>query len=204
MKEGENMTAFELWKRAKKECPPGSLLLFRIGDYYEMFGADAVAAAGILGMSLTKRGGEPMCGVPYHAVELYIEKLVRAGKKVVLGDPLATRPLGLDAGGAEAVGCRGEGEEAMQSKKKYYAETSTGPDAGTSRAKWRMTGTFGTLDQVRQDVAVFAGEFAAQADNGTEDEWWRAAEEAKTANPGDVIGGGALERAWRIVEDTEG
>lgn len=74
------------YKRAKAECPPGFILLFRIGDFYEMFGQDARAAADILGLTLTKRNGLPMCGIPYHAAELYLTKLVRAGKKCALCD----------------------------------------------------------------------------------------------------------------------
>ena len=88
------MTLLDQWERAKAECPEGALLLLRVGDFYEMLGEDAVAAAGILGLTLTKRQNRPMCGVPYHAAELYLEKLIRAGRKVVLGDPLLARPLG--------------------------------------------------------------------------------------------------------------
>lgn len=88
------MTLLDQWERAKAECPEGALLLLRVGDFYELLGEDAVAAAGILGLTLTKRQNQPMCGVPYHAVELYLEKLIRAGRKVVLGDPLLAAPLG--------------------------------------------------------------------------------------------------------------
>ena len=64
------------------------LLFFRLGDFYEMFSEDAVVASSILGLTLTKRQNLPMCGVPYHSVELYLMKLVKAGTKVVLGDPI--------------------------------------------------------------------------------------------------------------------
>ncbi len=94
------MSVLDQWARAKAECPEGALLLLRVGDFYELIGEDAVAAAGILGLTLTKRQNLPMCGVPYHAVELYLEKLLKAGKKVALGDPILARPLGKEGGAA--------------------------------------------------------------------------------------------------------
>ena len=49
----------------KREVPRGAILMFRLGDFYEMFGEDAVVAAPILGATLTRRGSQPMCGIPY-------------------------------------------------------------------------------------------------------------------------------------------
>ena len=70
----------------KREVPSGAILMFRLGDFYEMFGEDAVVAAPILGATLTRRGNQPMCGVPYHALNTYLAKLIRAGKTVALVD----------------------------------------------------------------------------------------------------------------------
>lgn len=84
----EESPTMRQYHRAKAECPPGTILLFRLGDFYEMFEADALAAAAILGLTLTKRQGVPMCGVPYHAAELYISKLLDAGQKVALCDQM--------------------------------------------------------------------------------------------------------------------
>ncbi|MGC1481054.1 MAG: DNA mismatch repair protein MutS [Chthoniobacterales bacterium] len=70
----------------RRELPPGTLLLFRLGDFYEMFGDDAKEAAAILNVALTKRGTTPMCGVPFHAAKGYIEKLITAGKRVAICD----------------------------------------------------------------------------------------------------------------------
>jgi DNA mismatch repair protein MutS len=67
----------------------GALLFYRMGDFYEMFFDDAVQAAAALDIALTKRGkhlGEdiPMCGVPIHAAEAYLSKLIRKGHKVAV------------------------------------------------------------------------------------------------------------------------
>ncbi|TNE59381.1 MAG: DNA mismatch repair protein MutS [Alphaproteobacteria bacterium] len=72
-----------------KEANPGALLFYRMGDFYELFFEDAVAAARALDITLTKRGkhlGEdiPMCGVPVHAAESYLERLIRQGFKVAV------------------------------------------------------------------------------------------------------------------------
>ena len=70
----------------KRESPAGAIVMFRLGDFYEMFGEDAVVASPILGATLTHRGNQPMCGVPYHALNSYLAKLIRAGKTAVLCD----------------------------------------------------------------------------------------------------------------------
>lgn len=82
---------------AAKEQHPDNILFFRLGDFYEMFFDDAKLAAKELGLTLTSRSGNkdktPMCGVPYHAAEAYINKLVSRGYKVAIaeqiGDPKA-------------------------------------------------------------------------------------------------------------------
>lgn len=70
----------------KREVPTGVIVMFRLGDFYEMFGEDAIIAAPILGATLTHRGDQPMCGVPYHALNSYLAKLIRAGKTAALCD----------------------------------------------------------------------------------------------------------------------
>lgn len=81
---------------------PGALLLFRVGDFYETFGEDAIKAAGILGIVLTKRGNgseseTALAGFPHHSLETYLPKLVRAGQRVAicdqLEDPKATKTI---------------------------------------------------------------------------------------------------------------
>lgn len=76
-----------------KEDYPEALLLFRCGDFYETYGDDAVTASKILGIVLTKRSSVtanpiPMAGVPFHAINSYLPKLVRAGYKVAICDQL--------------------------------------------------------------------------------------------------------------------
>src|SRR5579872_4129840 len=74
---------------AAKKQHPSALLLFRLGDFYELFYDDAILASKILQITLTSRNKEkgaaiPMCGVPYHAAENYIAKLIRKGFKVAI------------------------------------------------------------------------------------------------------------------------
>jgi DNA mismatch repair protein MutS len=74
------------YRRIKGELPKDALLLFRLGDFYEMFFEDAQVGAGLLNVALTKRGVVPMCGIPFHAANAYIGRLLRAGKKVAICD----------------------------------------------------------------------------------------------------------------------
>ena len=77
--------------REAKEQHPDGILLFRLGDFYEIFFEDAVLAAPIMGVTLTSRplgksGRAPMCGVPHHAWQAYVGRLLRAGYKVAICD----------------------------------------------------------------------------------------------------------------------
>ncbi|MGQ9809502.1 MAG: DNA mismatch repair protein MutS, partial [Armatimonadota bacterium] len=71
---------------AIKEQYPDVLVMFRMGDFYEMFDEDAEKAAPILEIVLTRRDGRPMCGVPYHALERYMARLLAAGMRVAVCD----------------------------------------------------------------------------------------------------------------------
>jgi DNA mismatch repair protein MutS len=70
----------------KRGLPKGTLLLFRLGDFYELFFEDAVEASKLLGLTLTKRQEHPMAGLPYHAADNYVTKLLAAGRKVAICD----------------------------------------------------------------------------------------------------------------------
>jgi DNA mismatch repair protein MutS len=83
---------------AAKRAHPDCVLLFRLGDFFEMFGDDAERSAPVLGVTLTARafgrtGRMPMCGVPYHSLDIYARKLLEAGSKVAICDQIeAARP----------------------------------------------------------------------------------------------------------------
>jgi DNA mismatch repair protein MutS len=74
------------YQSIRRTLPAGSLLLFRLGDFYELFFEDARIAAPLLNVALTKRNGMPMCGVPFHAAENYIGRLIKAGHRVAICD----------------------------------------------------------------------------------------------------------------------
>ncbi|MDR1146296.1 MAG: DNA mismatch repair protein MutS [Verrucomicrobiales bacterium] len=76
------------YRQIKGEIPKDALLLFRLGDFYELFFDDAKAAAALLNLTLTKRHGTPMCGVPYHAAENYIGRLIGSGRRVAICDQM--------------------------------------------------------------------------------------------------------------------
>ena len=76
----------------QKAAAPDALLLFRMGDFYETFYEDAQTAARVLGITLTSRGTNtdgkpiPLAGIPYHALESYLPRLVHAGYKVAISE----------------------------------------------------------------------------------------------------------------------
>ena len=87
-KEG-NVTPLMKQYYATKAQYPDALLLYRMGDFYETFGEDAITTARILGITLTKRSsGSPgtveLAGFPHHALDTYLPKLIRAGNRVAI------------------------------------------------------------------------------------------------------------------------
>ena len=74
------------YRRLRASIPADTLLLFRLGDFYELFFEDAKEASGLLNVALTQRNGVPMCGMPYHAAQTYIAKLIKAGRRVAICD----------------------------------------------------------------------------------------------------------------------
>jgi DNA mismatch repair protein MutS len=77
------------YQRLRKSIPPDTFLLFRLGDFYEMFFDDAKEASALLNVALTRRNGVPMCGVPYHAAQGYIRKIIEAGRRVAVCDQMS-------------------------------------------------------------------------------------------------------------------
>src|SRR5665213_1870699 len=94
MPETEKLTPMmQQYFEVKRGLPRDTLLLFRLGDFYELFFEDAVVASRLLGLTLTKRQETPMAGLPFHAVDNYVGKLLAAGRKVALCDQQeAARP----------------------------------------------------------------------------------------------------------------
>src|SRR5262252_8377912 len=91
-----------------KARQPDALVFFRMGDFYELFFEDAQKAAAALGITLTARGQHggqpiPMAGVPAHAMEAYLAKLIRAGFKVAVCDQLEDPAEARRRGGSKAV-----------------------------------------------------------------------------------------------------
>ena len=79
--------------KAIKQKYPDAILLFRVGDFYETFGQDAVVASQVLGITLTKRNNgaaasSDLAGFPHHALDTYLHKLVKAGYRVAICDQL--------------------------------------------------------------------------------------------------------------------
>ncbi len=78
--------AMRQYMQAKSEVPDDAILLFRMGDFYELFFDDAKRAAPLMDIVLTQRAGVPMCGVPYHALRTYTSRLLEAGVKVAIAE----------------------------------------------------------------------------------------------------------------------
>src|SRR5207247_859248 len=76
------------YRRIKGELPRDALLLFRLGDFYEMFFEDAQVGAQLLNLALTSRNSVPMCGLPFHAANSYIARILKAGRKVAICDQM--------------------------------------------------------------------------------------------------------------------
>jgi DNA mismatch repair protein MutS len=82
------------YREMREKLAPQTILLFRLGDFYEVFGEDAVVASKVLGLTLTKRHETPMAGLPYHAAPAYVNRLLAAGWKVAIGDQLEAPTVG--------------------------------------------------------------------------------------------------------------
>jgi DNA mismatch repair protein MutS len=135
---------------AVKKQYPAALLLFRLGDFYELFYDDAVVASKILQITLTSRNKEkdqavPMCGVPYHAAENYITRLIRAGHKVAICEQMEQPGPGKKIVRREIVRVltpgTASGSGLVEAKENNYlaAVARSGPRAGAPGAVARTT-----------------------------------------------------------------
>jgi DNA mismatch repair protein MutS len=84
MAEKSTTPMMKQYRRIKAELPDDVILFFRLGDFYELFFEDAKRAAPILEIALTKRQSIPMCGIPFHALDGYLSKMIKAGCKVAI------------------------------------------------------------------------------------------------------------------------
>ena len=75
-------------KESYKDC----ILFYRLGDFYEMFDDDAEEISKLLNLTLTHRASQKMCGIPYHAAKIYIARLLRLGKKIVICEQVGEIP----------------------------------------------------------------------------------------------------------------
>ena len=94
MADEENLTPMMVQYRGIKEKYKTEVVFFRLGDFYEMFDEDAVEVSRLLNLTLTHRAGRPMCGIPYHAAKIYIARLLRLGKKIVICEQVGEIPKG--------------------------------------------------------------------------------------------------------------
>src|ERR1700743_1802243 len=90
--------------RALHAAAPDCLLFFRMGGFFELFFEDALTASACLDIALTQRGdGVPMCGVPAHAADGYLARLIKAGHRVAIADQVETPAEAKKRGGSKAL-----------------------------------------------------------------------------------------------------
>ena len=94
MSDEQNLTPMMVQYRSIKENYKNEVVFFRLGDFYEMFDDDAVEVSRLLNLTLTHRASQPMCGIPYHAAKIYIARLLRFGKKIVICEQVGEIPKG--------------------------------------------------------------------------------------------------------------
>ena len=88
----ENLTPMMIQYRGIKEHYKNEVVFFRLGDFYEMFDDDAEEISKLLNLTLTHRASQKMCGIPYHAAKIYIARLLRLGKKIVICEQVGEIP----------------------------------------------------------------------------------------------------------------
>jgi DNA mismatch repair protein MutS len=149
---------------AEKAKHPEALLFFRMGDFYELFFEDAVAASQALGIALTKRGQHqgqdiPMCGVPHHAADSYLSKLIRSGFKVAVCEQMEDPALAKKRGSKSIVH--------RSVIRVVTPGTVTEESILDARAANRLAGVVPGKDAAKDDWAlawadISTGEFAVQ------------------------------------------
>ena len=90
--EDQKQTPMMMQYASIKQNYKDEVVFFRLGDFYEMFDNDAVEVSRLLNLTLTHRQANPMCGIPYHAAKIYIARLLRLGKKIVICEQVGDIP----------------------------------------------------------------------------------------------------------------
>jgi DNA mismatch repair protein MutS len=149
------------YHRLKRDIPSDAILLFRLGDFYELFFNDAEEGSRLLDLTLTQRQGTPMCGMPYHAAEGYIAQLLKAGRRVAICDQMeAPRPGQVVRREVTQILTPGSILDAGQLEPKqnnFLAAVS--PVAGKGSEGGMATGSFGVAALDLTTGEFFAGEF---------------------------------------------
>lgn len=131
----ENLTPMmQQYQGIRRSLPPDTLLLFRLGDFYEMFFEDAQVASGILNVALTKRNLVPMCGIPFHAAENYVRKLIKAGRRVAIcdqvGEPVKGQIVQREITQVISPGTIGDLQMLDSKRNNFLAALLAGPKGG--------------------------------------------------------------------------
>src|SRR5262245_63036633 len=146
------------YRRIKSEQPKDALLLFRLGDFYEMFFEDAQVGAQLLNVALTKRGVIPMCGIPFHAANAYIGKILRAGRKVAICDQVEeARPGQLVKREVTQILSPGThfDERMLQAERNNYLAAICGVDSTFGLALVDLTTGDFAATEVRSEAALW-------------------------------------------------
>ena len=166
--------------RAAKEAYPDSLLFFRMGDFYELFFDDAVTAARELQLTLTARDklkAVPMCGVPYHAVEIYLNRLLRRGFRVAICEQMEDPKLA-------------KGVVRREVTRVLTPGTALDPALGAESSNWMVAlATSGTAAGLTVGIALLdlsTGDFRATEFTG-ETALAQAADEIERLRPAELL-----------------
>lgn len=187
--------------RAAKEAHPDTLLFFRMGDFYELFFEDAVIAARELQLTLTARDkakSVPMCGVPYHAAEGYVQRLLRKGFRVAMCDQME------DPKQAKGVVKR-------EVTRVLTPGTALDPSLGAEQSNYLASiAVIGSNASAICGLALLdlsTGEFRATEFSG-EQAWLHASDELGRIRPVELLYGsgllGGLNLAGEAVEESTG
>ena len=164
----EPTTPMMVQYRELKSRHRDAILFFRLGDFYEMFDADAREASELLEIALTQRNGVPMCGVPHHAARSYIARLLKAGRRVAVCEQTSLPSAGKGIARREVVEVVTPGtvldEELLDGgSNNYLVAVGCAPDRGGDRRSGERRVAVAALDLSTGDFRAVAFGFAEAA-----------------------------------------